>query len=1188
MTLYTSDPALTPARNPSTAPEEPSGPSTRHQLSHLPSDPALPHPASSSSSAPGWFVPVSTILNNLRPPANKETGAETSSKTSSSSFSPVSAADEHKLPSLSLPAAVSGTSSAMTPVVNPQEQCPNPQQQHHYQRTSQQHGQAGPDVLNTSMSNLLSASASASVPQHGVSQSATEQISAPAADNRAATTSNSMRQQGSRAAEEELSSIRIKAKQSDPVGKSQLQQQADTSTRDLLQQSASGSQRLEQESSDMSISSQPGISDQPPSSEAEAMDVSPASQQPTEAIKAASALQGPGQSVPADLGKGLPQVATPTPSLNPNPARSDDVTAVSGSLPMPPYGSAEAQLQHRATIPEPPTRGKRSEHEDVLSTLAPAAAQLMSGKPKPQGAVSNSPLSPSSAAASLRTGNFGTARSAAGQPAMQRTGHLAAVSSDVTKEAATAAAKSHLPVGGQAREGSPSGRQASLSSPPPAQASAPSRPQQKRNYRQPTTEAEASPEAKRLRQSPPAQQTQVKQEPQPPTSQQQQRHHQQQRQQVKSSASKSESRKVREPIRHPEQPIRRLEQPTRPPEQAIDLATGVVPNILRSIRKLQLQGHGQNGQQQLLTQDMDLMTHLPPLVQLRILSKYATEVMPYGNVVKFFSLTVEAMGRKSREVRWLTQRDETATAYRLCDAAVSLYGRLGDCGLLPEGIVPVKTPQLVPLELQAAYVLSVGGHIGSSSHKEFADQLMIALLDQVCLMMVRLKASPKACETAETNLLAAGGLPAQVHERFRQPHPSCSTAQRDNRAAEPPLLTMSSVREASFAGMICLNHLKENAFDAHSMKFLTGQDALWQLRIMSCFAGHFKSPQGNASAFLTSVCKNNRNDKSVNKLEWLRNVGMPPTDPSAPVKLHPQALTLLDQANKAGVIPKDRCIPASIVVLPRDWHCVAACYVVGVQSSESSINRATYIAELFVRFAQGLIREVDTAAVLCYSRAGPETAARSASQPQMDDQSSGADLRRSNERSVAAAAQTGNPNLIPLDPRRQHSSQPPHPQTSAPGHQGNGTQPFKGTRQDQSHAPPMASHPHHCRYYYRIDGGCTNRNCTFYHGSHEEYVAYMVQRGLVPYSLKFVSDVGRDRWIVDGVVDALNDMIISHQLPRGSLGEYDLRPLAFLEDPRGGHAQMQLQVSLSLQHYGITRAGQFCFVVLALSFAWTS
>ena len=71
----------------------------------------------------------------------------------------------------------------------------------------------------------------------------------------------------------------------------------------------------------------------------------------------------------------------------------------------------------------------------------------------------------------------------------------------------------------------------------------------------------------------------------------------------------------------------------------------------------------------------------------------------------------------------------------------------------------------------------------------------------------------------------------------------------------------------------------------------------------------------------------------------------------------------------------------------------------------------------------------------------------------------------------------------------------------------------------------------------------------------------MTSSGLVPYSLKFASDVGRDKWIADAAVDGLNDLILNHRLPRGCFSEYDLRPMAFLQDPDGEHARLQLQVS---------------------------
>ena len=65
----------------------------------------------------------------------------------------------------------------------------------------------------------------------------------------------------------------------------------------------------------------------------------------------------------------------------------------------------------------------------------------------------------------------------------------------------------------------------------------------------------------------------------------------------------------------------------------------------------------------------------------------------------------------------------------------------------------------------------------------------------------------------------------------------------------------------------------------------------------------------------------------------------------------------------------------------------------------------------------------------------------------------------------------------------------------------------------------------------------------------------------MPYGLKFETTTGRDKWIVDRAVDALNKLMIDKQLPRFSFTDGDLRPLAFLEEPNGEHSKLQLQVT---------------------------
>ena len=985
-------------------------------------------------------------------------------------------------------------------------------------------------------------------------------------------------------------SVAVKEEQLEDVGperhvdstsgdQAQLQQQASpTGSKPILLPAASRHWR--KGSSDMSFSPQPGVMDRSTLSETKATGSRKTVKQLAEFSQkalvpvAATVTAAMPASLPAPTSTSAPKEQSAEAqsslkdlgkmgALSPTPGRdlagvadangTSDLHQLAQELP------AE-EPHHQASSLERPTRGKRFDEDKHGLALSPAPAQLMSGKPSLQEASAthsgllrriamNSPIAPGSAAAILKSNAFSSVQTSPAQLAAAPRHHTADPHPIATESATDADAALQFSTHPPPAALSTSDMQAAASS----QAPAPSRAKQKRIYRQTTAEPEDSPEAKRPKQAaagkidrsqepPPA--GLVPQKLQPP-------------QQQMKDTKVNQPRNVREPIPLPEQPV--------------DLLQDVTQNILRSIRKLRLQGHGHNGQQQLSSQHMHLMTHLPVLSQLRVLSKYASEVLPHGNVIKFFSLTAEAMSRKCRDPRWLAQRDETATVYKLCDAAASLYQRLGDSGYLPDGIVPPKTPQLVPLELQAAYVLCVGGYLGKLSRKEYADQLLIAMLSQVCLTMEELKASPADCKTAELNLKLAGGSPSKVRGQLQQQSVSSSTAEKAQRGGavpEPYPLDIDKAVRTAFRGLVRLKRIEAGSLDKQCKSFLSQQAALWQLRIVSLFAGQVRQKSSNPSAFLTSIC--NRIHRADQKqLAWLREGSLPPHKQEGWVRLHPPAHAVLHQAAQADILPRDRSLSASIAELPVDLQCAAACYAVGVGSSDASTAPVASLVKAFVKFVQGLIHDVDPAAVPNYVRARSESLSRAPSQPK-DDKAGKAGVDGTQEQSTAAAAHTHDPKLAPVapaDPRRRPPTQPPPAISAASQHQGSTAQPPRGPWLDQSHNPSAGAHLRHCKFYYRMDGGCTDRKCGYYHGTHAEYVAHMTHMGLIPYSLKFAGDVGRDRWIVDGAIDGLNDLIISHKLPRGSYSEFDLRPLAFLIDPSGEHAKLQLQVSRSPCHH---------------------
>ena len=869
-------------------------------------------------------------------------------------------------------------------------------------------------------------------------------------------------------------------------------------------------------SSDTSGSPKNDLAAQPASLVMEAMPVSPSPQQSADPASTVASPQKSRQAV----------------VLNPGPT-SPDSTVIRAGDAMANSGILRQSSTLRQVWPctdKPPTQGKGP--EAGKGSLDPAAS--LSKLKLPEAAAS----SPAASKGATTTRNLDDATATnplPSEPAEQPLDTRAPVS---TKGASTAADASQLLADSHEAGGTLPKEQPHTLSQAPAQAQLVSQAlvqsgtqsmprQKKRIYRQPSAAtAEASPEAKRLKQE-----VQVKSEPPSPGPQQQQQPPQQQQAKDPTAA---QPRKVREPIRHPEQPI--------------DLPPSAVQNIFRSIQKLRLQGSSSP----LTSQHMDLMTHLLPLLQLRVLSKYASEVLPHGNVVKFFSLTMDAMSRRSSDTKWLTQRESSAKAYRLCDAAVSLCGRLEARGMLPVKTIPTKTPQLVPPELQAAYVLCIGGYCGCLSRREFADQLMVGLLGQVCIFLEEHKASEADCKTAVVNLKAAGGSPGKVQERLRQSsatHSKPQRAQHATRASDPRQLDIKTVVRRCLDGMMRLKRVHEGPIDDRSTDLLQKQDCLWQLKIVSYFSCNLRAT-ANASAFLTSVCKYNRNEKQNSKLDWLRHTGQ---------QLHHQTQSALSQAHKAGILARGKDLPAKIAVLPKNLHYAAACYAIGAKSPDSSSDHAAAAVEDFVRFAQGLIHKVDPAAVPNFSRPKPDSASQSAAhsasraapQSPRDKKHDKAAGRHSNQCSPAAGAHSA-----PTDPRTRPPSQPPHPHAPGPQHS-------RSSGRDQQHKPHQGNYPRHCKYFYRIEGACTNSNCDHYHGSHQEYVAYMTHCGLVPYSLKFASDVGRDKWIVDAAVDGLNDMILSQQLLRGSFGQCELRPLAFLQDPSGEHARLQLQVSLS-------------------------
>ncbi|DBA83649.1 hypothetical protein WJX77_008334 [Trebouxia sp. C0004] len=886
----------------------------------------------------------------------------------------------------------------------------------------------------------------------------------------------------------------------------------------------------------------------------------------------------------ADPSRSLAEFAAAVFSSEPSQSETAHRPSAPGQLQSALVPSSRAVALHQPPKPlteaaSPPTRGKGPDPH-----LDPAAAYMLSGKPAPpQAAVAASVTGAPSPSTKVKQSDA-QLKPAAAKPIsglrLQGLPQPAAAASvtkqlDVVQPAAaqpgSAASKGFSAAAGQPMLKAESAEEAAVDSVTTdrseavseAATGAPSKgkQKQKRTDRQLETCVQEAPGPKRAKKAP---QTKSAAAEQPAQHQQQQ------------AKPRSESQgRVTGRVKHP------VPQPKRPARQShIDLPACTLDSIFRSIRKLHLLGSGDRGNEQLSKAHMSLLTSLPPLVQLRVLSSYAAKAMPHGNVVKFFRKTVEVLGQRSYETKWLSWHEPTP--YKLCKAAADLCGQLGDCGMLPEGAVPTVTPQLLPVELQVPFVLCLGGYTGSMPLADFALDLLQALLSQVVLMLHQFCSTPDDRQTAQANLELAGGSLSKVVSSVVAPasekSPSHdSQAQQAQHApktwvnppAVPPAdgipLSIRHVASAVFEGLVRINHLKDKNFDKLSYNFLQKQPRLWQLRIISQFAQYYKGG-ANSSAVLTSICKQNRDQMYREDYTWLtqhqkRAAGRSP-------ELCSSAQALLDDACKADVVLK-RCIePAVLAVLPLGLHCIAVCYAISTAGTDTRIH-SNGSAETFVAYAWDLIHECDPKAdprdgVQLSSRPRSQSVVRAASQPPGNGS---LDEEATRGRSAVPAAAADQPSdavqgpLGPSDPHRHH----PSIEFNAPPTRH--IQPARSPHQAQSHGPHFASPPRHCCYFFCVEG-CRTKNCPFYHGTHQEYVAYTAKTGLVPYGLKFVSNVGKDKWIIDQAVDALNKLMLTKQLPRGSFNEHDLRPLAFLEDPNGDHSKLQLQTVQALAEHG--------------------
>lgn len=637
-------------------------------------------------------------------------------------------------------------------------------------------------------------------------------------------------------------------------------------------------------------------------------------------------------------------------------------------------------------------------------------------------------------------------------------------------------------------------------------------------------------------------------------------------------------------------------------EVKTDLPSQTLDNIFDSLKELGLlRNHHGNGE--LTRSDIQALDIRPPLLQLRILSWYASKFQTGGNPHRFLQISTTNMVKQSANTNWLAHRSlssGTPRAHTLSPEAHALHKELLSLRMLPDNAVPEVALQSLPSELHPAYVLALAGYPGKRL-QNFAQNLLHSILWQVCRAVQQQNSISHTFQVAMSSYADAVGkpfLPSEGHsgaDKGAQPgsskaaakgtgnaaaqdtrqglsskrkhspipipapfskdsktapvtkvptfvnglpvsSPAPKTGQQHSIDAAPSKpkkpktrihLHMSEVAATALDGLIRLRRLQPNSLDDHSLDFLHKQSPLWQMHILSFFSERVNS--GNASAYLTSICKANKIAAYNRDFRWVQQTG----------QIEAHTLTLLNHACMAGLVSQEFVSTVTLQSIPKDLHGIAVCYALGSVSTAPTHqaqqqNGTPHVLQLGTRQAQSAFHTI-----IQY-------------------------IHQLLEEEV--------PNYRPLgpsDPSRPHTA-PPSGASSHPPLQAQDSFPSYDRPTSLQHS---SSHQHAhngvqdynrpCPFYFRSSGGCGNQGCPYIHGTHEKYVAYMKRTGLIPYSLKFQSGLDRDRCVGDDAVDVLNDMMLDKTIPRGSFGDWDLQPLAFLEDPHSANAsQLQLQVSM--------------------------
>lgn len=409
----------------------------------------------------------------------------------------------------------------------------------------------------------------------------------------------------------------------------------------------------------------------------------------------------------------------------------------------------------------------------------------------------------------------------------------------------------------------------------------------------------------------------------------------------------------------------------------LSLQEDVVDSILNSIMQLGYLHSDKFGSQRLSPHHRAQLRAQPLLVQLRFLASLATGYEPDRRHVNGFCSAVLPHDMDiCQKHNWLSWRIGAISTRHLSDKAQSVRDQLCERNMLLQDDVPEVTAEVLPEELQAAYVLCLGGYQGPKPLAEFAATVLQDIARQV-LNDSLTSAPSKAQQLAACSLILAAEALAAVHNATQSPAqglPDTSVAAEGGAFEDEPdtcadagdheeltsrvaPLDMQEVHRQVLCALRKLKHLTFKAFlqQLCDREWPYDKPVLQQLLVLSKYCAQAQS-QGHLEGFMQSQWEQQQSDRPDQAYSYALLAKRTCAFSGHPWCLRNAASKVLSSAQDLGQLTAEsqHNIAGIIVFLPPPLHCVAACYAIQTYAMRKDHNEYVLLNNFMASLQQEL------------------------------------------------------------------------------------------------------------------------------------------------------------------------------------------------------------------------------------------